>query len=311
MEIKFEELTYLSADGHTRVHGYIWSPTEGVLRGIVQIAHGMCEYVQRYDALARRFCEQGFVFCGNDHLGHGNTAFDDDDLGFTAPRGGAEYLVEDLHTMSALVRDRFADLPLVLYGHSMGSFVARVYLTRYGDELAAALISGTAGPEQPTGLALRLTHAIARVRGDRYRSKLLTSLAFGSYNHRFKEEKSAVSWLTRDKEVRERYAKDRFCRVIFTTGAYDTLFTLLSTVSKRNWAADVPKKLPIFIFSGEEDPVGNYGKGVRKVYERLSEAGVEYLRLKLYPDGRHEMHWEENRDEVLADVLSFLKEVGI
>ncbi len=308
-EIGFEELAFCSADGHTSVHGYIWWPLDRAPRGIIQLSHGMCEYVQRYDAWARRFCEAGFVFCGNDHLGHGNSAEGPTDLGFTAPRRGADFLVEDLHTMSTLARRKFGDLPLVLYGHSMGSFAARVYLTRYGEELAAALISGTAGPEQPTGLALGLTHLFAAVRGDRHRSALLTSLAFGSYNRRFRKEKNEFSWLTRDASVRETYGKDHFCHFVFTSAGYETLFSLLHRVSAKNWAADVPKKLPILLFSGEEDPVGNYGKGVRTVYRRLLAAGAERAQLKLYEGCRHELHWEENRDAVFSDLLAFLEEV--
>ncbi|MBQ8356509.1 MAG: lysophospholipase [Clostridia bacterium] len=308
-QVIFEELTYPSADGKTRVHGYIWRPDGVEPRAMIQLSHGMCEYVQRYDGWARRFCALGFVFCGNDHLGHGHTAPDEAHLGFTAPREGAFYLVEDLHTMSVLMRQRFPELPLILYGHSMGSFAARAYLTRYGELLTGALISGTAGAGQPTGVAKRLAHAIAAAKGDLHRSKFLTSLAFGAYNKRFREEKDEFSWLTRDKAVRDAYRDDRFCTFVFTAAGYDTLFTLLNTVSKKNWAADVPKKLPILLFAGEEDPVGDYGKGVRQVYDRLVAAGCEQVSLKLYPEGRHEMHNECNRDKVFADLTAFLEDV--
>lgn len=304
----FEERSYPSADGKSCVHAYIWRPDTENLRGIVQLSHGMCEYVRRYDAWARRFCAAGYIFCGNDHLGHGNTAFGSEELGFTATRGGAEYLVEDLHTMTVLMRTEYPDLPIVLYGHSMGSFAARAYLARYGSDLSAALVSGTAGVKQPTWLARKLTHAIAAVKGDHYRSRFLTALAFGSYNKRFKEENSAQSWLTRDESVRVAYRNDDFSKFTFTTGGYDTLFTLLSEVSKKDWAQKVPKTLPVLLFSGDMDPVGSYGKGVRQVYDRLSRAGCERVALKLYEGGRHEMHNEINRDEVFGDIIRFLEE---
>ncbi len=306
--IVFEEITYPSADGHTTVHAYLWVPEGIEPRAVVQLSHGMCEYVERYDAWARRFAEAGIVFCGNDHLGHGRTAKAKSDLGYTAPRGGADYIVEDLHTMTVMMKERFAGLPLFLYGHSMGSFAARLYLTRYGEELTGALISGTAGAEQPTGIALKLTHAVARTKGNRHRSKFITALAFGAYNKRFAKENDPNAWLTRDTAVRERYAKDPFCCYVFTAAGYDTLFTLLNTVSHKDWAAHVPKNLPIFLFAGEMDPVGNYGKGVAAIYKRLQAAGCNAT-LKLYPDGRHEMHHELNRDEVFADIMDFLEKI--
>ena len=307
-EVIFEERTYPSADGKSRVHGYIWRPDTDCVKGVIQLAHGMCEYAQRYDAWARRFCAEGYVFCGNDHLGHGNTAPDAEELGFTAARGGAEYLVEDLHAMTALMKTEFPDAPIVLYGHSMGSFVARLYLTRYGNDVAAAIISGTAGAGSPTGLGRMLTHLIAAAKGDHHRSKLLTGIAFGSYNKKFKGEEGVHSWLTRDEEVRRAYAGDTFSKFIFTAGGYDTLFSLLGAVSKRDWAKKVPTSLPILLLSGDMDPVGGYGKGVRQVYDRLIKAGCTRAVLKLYEGGRHEMHNEINRDEVFADILAFVED---
>ena len=305
----FEEITYLSADARTRVHGYIWKPADRAPLGIVQLAHGMCEYVQRYDAVARALCAEGFVFCGNDHLGHGNTAPDEEELGYTAPRGGADFLVEDVHTMTRLARAAFPGLPVVLYGHSMGSFVARSYLMHDGTELSGAIISGTAGPQAPAGLAQRLARMLAKTHGDHHRSAFLSSLAFGSYNRRFREEDDPHSWLTRDRAVREKYRNDPFCTFIFTAAGFDTLFELLHTVSRRDWAQRVPKKLPILLLSGDMDPVGNYGKGVRTVCERLQKAGCN-VRLALYEGGRHEMHNETNCTEVYADIIAFVKEVS-
>lgn len=306
-DIIFSESTFLSANGHSNVHYYIWRPANVTPRAVIQLSHGMCEYVTRYDAWARRFCDAGYAFCGNDHLGHGNTAADEEELGFTAPRGGDVLLVEDLHTLTAIIKAEFEGLPVVLYGHSMGSFAARKYLTLYGDEVSAALISGTAGPGQPTAVAKRLANMIAATKGDHHRSKFLTSLAFGSYNRRFAEEKDALSWLTRDEAVRRAYGEDPFCRFVFTAAGYDTLFSLLHFVSRRAWSRALPRELPILLFAGRQDPVGNYGKGVEKVFDRMKEDGCN-VRLCLY-EGRHEMHNELGRDEVFSDICAYLEEV--
>lgn len=304
-----ETFTYPSADGRNTAQAYVWEPAGGAPRGVIQLSHGMQEYVRRYEAVADYFTAAGYVFGGNDHLGHGNTAKNADELGFTAKRGGAELLVEDLHAMTQKLKERYPGLPVILYGHSMGSFAARLYLTKYGTEIDGALISGTSGPGQPTGLALTLAHLSAALHGDHHRSKLLTGLAFGSYNKHFKEEHDPLSWLTRDKEVRAHYADDPLCSFLFTTGGYDTLFNLLSAVSRKDWAEKVPRSLPILLLSGDEDPVGQYGKGVKKVYDRLVESGHDRVTLKLYAGGRHEMHNEINRQEVLADILDFFNTV--
>jgi alpha-beta hydrolase superfamily lysophospholipase len=303
----FEERTYLSADKRTQIHGYIWRPEGIPLRGIIQISHGMCEYIKRYDAWARRFCEIGFVVCGNDHLGHGETAENAEELGFIPQKIGADCLVEDLHAMSQLIKAEYPELPLVLYGHSMGSFVLRAYLSCYGEELSAALISGTAGAGQPTAVAKKLAQTIAAVKGDHHRSKLLTSLAFGAYNKRFEDEQDRRSWLTREKSVRDAYKNDSLCRFKFTAAGYEALFTLLSNVSSKKWPLTVPKKLPILLFAGDMDPVGDYGKGVQQIYDRLVDAGCERVAIKLYAGGRHEMHNELNSDEVFADLTAFLE----
>lgn len=307
-EIKFEQTSFLSADGKTSVAAYFWYSEEITPRAIIQLSHGMCEYITRYEAWARRFAEAGYIFCGNDHLGHGSSVQSKSELGFMAKRGGAELLVEDVHQMTRFAKEKFPGLPLVLYGHSMGSFVARLYLSRYGEELAGALISGTAGPGQPTGLGKKMAHLTGAVRGDHHRSRLLTAMAFGSYNKKFKEEKSLFSWLTRDEAVREKYGKDPYCTFVFTTAGYDTLFSLLGAVSDKRWADGVPKKLPILLFAGDMDPVGNYGKGVRKVYDRLRAAGCS-VQLQLYEGGRHEMHNEINKDEVFCDLVRYLEEI--
>ncbi len=306
-EVKYEEISFLSADQKTTVRGYFWSPATPP-KAIIQLSHGMCEYVQRYDAWARRFAEAGYAFCGNDHLGHGRTAPAVEELGYTAPKDGADYLVGDLHTMSTLAKEAFPGVPLVLYGHSMGSFAARVYLTRYGTELSGALISGTAGPGNPTGLALMLNALIGKSKGLHHRSRFLSALAFGAYNKRFAAEKDVFSWLTRDAATRSMYERDTYCHFLFTSAGYDTMFTLLHEISRKKWADGVPKTLPVLLFSGDMDPVGGYGKGVRKIYERMCAAGCN-VKLKLYALGRHEMHNELNRDEVFDDLVAFLEEI--
>ena len=202
----------------------------------------------------------------------------------------------------------YPSLPVVLMGHSMGSFVARLYIEHYSDEIDAAIIVGTGGPEAPAALGKKLAQIIIVKEGERARSALLDKLAFGSYNKKFKKETVPHAWLTRDEEVRERYNEDKFCNYKFTARGFYDLFDMLEAVSKKSWAKKIRSDLPILIMSGDKDPVGNYGKGVRKVYDRLADAGMEDVTLRLYVDCRHELFNELNKEVVIKNTVDWIEE---
>ena len=302
---KLKNIRFTSTDGSTRVAGYIFEPA-GEPRAIIQISHGMCEHIMRYEQLANELCTRGFLVCGHDHLGHGNTAPDSRHLGFTARGGGVNFMVCDLYRMTKIMKHRYGDIPVVLLGHSMGSFIARRYISNYGDAISAAIISGTAGPESPTGLGMALAGGIMKRKGEMHRSEFLRSISMGSYNKKFKHENCPQSWLSRDEEIRVKCAEDPFCNYLFTVRGYYDLFELLNSISSREWAESVPKKLPILLVSGDMDPVGNYGKGVKKVYRSLKKAGARDITMRLYYGGRHEMFNEINRDEVINDTVEWI-----
>lgn len=303
-----ESRTFLSSDGITEVAYYVYKPKKGEIKAIIQLCHGMCEYVLRYEPLARALCSKGFIFCGNDHLGHGYTAESEEDLGFTAVGGGGAFLVKDAHTLTEIMKAEYPNLPVVLMGHSMGSFVARLYMEHYADDITAAILSGTGGPEAPASLGKKLAQIVIVKEGERSRSALLDKLAFGSYNKKFKKETIPHAWLTRDEEVRLRYAEDKFCNYKFTARGFYDLFDMLEAVSKKAWAKKIKSDLPILLISGDKDPVGNYGKGVRKVYDRLAEAGVKDVTLRLYVDGRHELFNETNKEVVIKNTVDWIEE---
>jgi alpha-beta hydrolase superfamily lysophospholipase len=302
------EDTFLSNDGDTDVAYYIFTPKNLRPKAIIQLSHGMCEYVLRYTGLAEALCEKGYIFCGNDHLGHGYTAECEDDLGFTAAGGGAAYLVKDVHKLTRIMKNKYPDLPVVLIGHSMGSFIARLYIEHYADEIAAAVIVGTGGPEAPAALGKKLAKIIMVEKGERSRSALLDKLAFGSYNKKFKKETTPHAWLTRDEQVREIYDTDEFCNYKFTARGFYDLFDMLDAVSRKEWAKKIDKDLPILLMSGEMDPVGNYGKGVKKVYNRLKHAGVKDVTVRLYTEGRHELFNEINKEVVIRNTIEWIED---
>ncbi|MBR7185160.1 MAG: lysophospholipase [Clostridia bacterium] len=304
-ENSFVQSSYPSANGRDTVACYVWTPTDRPPCAVVQLSHGMQEYARRYAPLAEFLCTHGYAVAGNDHLGHGATAASADDLGFTG-EGGADAMIADVHTMTERLREQFPGLPIILLGHSMGSFIARNVAAAFGGDYAGMIFSGTGGPEMPTGAGRMLARWRMFRRGERYRSQLIAKVAFGNYNRRYDAPVTKKSWISRDEAVVKAYMADPFCNYAFTARGWYDLFDLLGRVSARDWAAKLPADLPILLASGTMDPVGNFGRGVEEVYRRLEKAGVRDLTIKLYPDARHEILNETNRSEVYADMLAWL-----
>jgi alpha-beta hydrolase superfamily lysophospholipase len=299
--------TFRSSDGKTDIAYNIWEPSSPAeARAVVQISHGMCEYSGRYAPYAEHLTGQGYIVAGNDHIGHGLSAASPDDLGYIPPEDGPELLVADLHSMTLLLKERYPGKPVVLLGHSMGSFIARYYLSLHAEELEGAVIMGTAGPGAPTGLAAFIASAVGSAKGERHRSKLLTSLAFGSYNKHCAKEEGPFAWLSTDAENVRRYEADPLCGFMFTVAGFKALFSLLGFVNGPDWPKTVPTDLPVLLISGEDDPVGAYGKGVKKVASMLGGEGVKHLTVKLFRGDRHEILNETDRAEVWAYIDRWL-----
>ncbi|MBQ8994696.1 MAG: alpha/beta fold hydrolase [Oscillospiraceae bacterium] len=306
MAVVREESLFDSTYADKKLHLVLWKDGEKAPKGIVQISHGMCEYVLRYDELANALVEAGYVVCGNDHLGHGETASNKDELGFMADKDGYLYMVKDLRNVSNWIKEQYPGLPLVLYGHSMGSFLARLYASTYSDGVAAYVFSGTGGPNPASGVALKLIDLISKFKGEHHRSPFLTKMAFGSYTSKIPEAKTGYEWVTKDPVKFDEYLHDPFCMYLFTLSGYRDLMSVLGAVSEKGWASKLNKDLPYLLVSGDEDPVGDYGKGVQTVYERMKEAGCTKAECRLIPGMRHEPHNEVNRKEFYKDTIAWL-----
>lgn len=293
-----------SSNGKRDLSCYVYTP-DGAPRGILQISHGMCDYIENYAKLAEYFCDRGFAVCGNDHLGHGNTAEDARDFGYFGS-GGYHTLVKDLRKMNKFIRASYPSLPLVMLGHSMGSFLARLYAVEYPDTADGFIFEGTMGFGSPTKAGQLLATAVAKSRGAHFRSKLLYDMSFRAYNAKFSGE-GEFAWLSRDPSVGERFAKDHQRNFIFTADGYAALFGAITVISKPQWAQDYPKSKPTLLVAGEMDPVGAYGKGPCEVYERLNDSGCDNVSLKLYEGARHELHTETNKEEFFSDLVSWIE----
>ena len=301
-----EEGFYPSADRETQIACTVWKP-EGQPVGILQIAHGMVEFIDRYDRFARKMAEQGWLVAGNDHLGHGRSVLSDDRHGYFSGEDSLKVLLEDMQTLRGRLRQDWPGVPYFLMGHSMGSFLTRAYIQQYGKGLSGVIIMGTGSqPGMVPGLGRKICRSIAARKGWTYRSSFVDSMALGSYNKRFEAERMPRAWLTRDKEIVEAYNRHPWNNFVFTLNGYDTLFSAIGTAQSKAGIDRVPKDLPLLLVSGGDDPVGSFGKGVRQAYEAFRQAGIKDVKMKLYPEARHEILNELNHDQVDQDLLDWL-----
>ncbi len=293
---------------NTKIHCCQWVP-EGKVRGVIQIVHGIAEYGARYDELARVFADHGFVVVAEDHMGHGGSISEEIPQGCFAD--GWLTAVSDTYRLLCMTKEEYPDVPYIIYGHSMGSFMTRTLLYTYPNAgLSAAVISGT-GWMPP--VILKTGRAVcgmeAKKKGEQNTSPLINKLMFGSYNKGFENPRTPFDWLSRDEKEVDKYIADPLCGFDASIGlAREMLGGMLMNQDRKN-LEKMPKDLPILFVSGEADPVGGNGKGVRQAYEAFNKIGMKDVTLKLYPEGRHEMHNEINRAELHADVLAFLDRV--
>lgn len=301
-----KDLNIPSKDGVHRLHVVLWEPV-GEPKAVVQISHGMVEMIDRYEDFALFLNRHGYVVIGNDHLGHGQTAGNDADLGYFCPRNMSATVVADLHRVTKCAKKKYKNKPYFLLGHSMGSFMARRYLMTYGMELDGAVICGTGSQSWFTLAAgTVVANAIRLILSDRYRSRLLERSAFGSYLKRIPNARTKSDWMTRDTKIVDYCKSNKYCSFDFTINGYRTLFEVLFFIQKKQNIDRIPKELPLFFIAGGQDPVGHYGKDVRNVSSSYEKAGVEDVSLKIYQEDRHEVLNELDRDQVYTDVLAWL-----
>lgn len=298
---------YKSADKTNNIAYYVYFPI-GEVKGIVQISHGMCEYFDCYEKFADFLTAKGFLVCGNDHLGHGFSVSTNDDLGYFSPERGWENAVDDLFYLTKMIKRSYPDLPYFLYGHSMGSFLARAYVTKHGSKnLTGAVFAGTSGNIVGISELLAMVDSMILLNGERYRSKMTLKLVLSIYNHKIENNQSDYDWVSRDETAISNIADDPKRTFIFTLNGYRNLLLALGYVSADKWFETYPKSLPTFFISGTDDPVGNYGNGVQKVYEKLKEQECN-VDIKLYQNARHELVNEINRNDIYNDVLNFFEQ---
>lgn len=299
--VNVQEFYYPSSDGTHQTHAVLWAPEGREIKGVVQLVHGICEYILRYDNFARFLASQGYVVVGNDHLGHGKTATGPQEYGYFSRWWD---LVHDVRTLQLKVKETYPELPYFLLGHSMGSFVARTFLIDYPGSLNGCILSGT-GQEPPVTVA---AGKFLTGMGDPKKvNKLFYDLSIGAYNKKFAPTRTSADWICRDETVVDAYLADPLCNFPTKAGMNHAMMTGLQYVADKENLRKMDKNLPVLFFAGDQDPVGAMGKGVKKVSGWFREAGMKDVTVKLYPGGRHEMLNETNKEEVYADVLAWLE----
>ena len=299
-----EEIRYDSC-GSGSLRALIWRG-ESAPKAVVQIVHGIAEHVLRYDDFANYLVQQGFAVVAADHMGHGSSTATNDVRGYF--HGGWFSAVDDVMKLMDIAKERFGDVPYFLFGHSMGSFMARTVLAKYSDcGLAGCVICGTGW--QADGLlkvAIPTSQLICKLFGESKPSKLLQTMAFGAYNNRIERKRTGYDWLTRDNKIVDAYVADALCGFVPTAGLMRDMMTGIQYIQMEENLMAMNKSLPCFFIAGSEDPVGDYGTGVRHTADVFRAMGMERVKMKLYPLCRHEILNEINRKEVYADVAAWL-----
>lgn len=300
------EFTFLSADGKTNIHAVEWLP-EGDVRAVLQISHGVAEYILRYEPFAEYLTARGFAVVGHDHLGHGASVSDGAARLYFGPKGSWNWVVDDIYTRRNLAGRRFPGVPYFLLGHSMGSFLARTYLIRYPGTVDGAVIMGTGqmSPALIAGGKIIAARESARI-GEDHASPVVEKLAFGAYNKRFAPNRTASDWLSVSSENVDRYLADALCGGTPTSGLFREMLGGLTFIAKPENLKKMNVNIPVLFISGAMDPVGDCGKGVQRAYRSFQKAGVRDVSIKLYPELRHEIMNEDCRETIFEDLYQWL-----
>lgn len=304
-----EEFYYDSYSNTNKIHAIKWVP-EGTPLCIVQIVHGMAEYVERYDEFATFLTDRNIMVVGADHLGHG-LSMGENPSGYFCERQPDKVLVEDVRILKTIIRKEYTDIPYIMFGHSMGSFITRNFIHTYSREIDGAILAGTGMLPKPLLVAMKmLVNVLILAKGSRYKSAFIDKIAFGSYLDRIDNPQTVYDWLSTDGERVKKYMEDSLCGFSFTLNGFKGLAGLMSGLYDREKIATIEKDFLIHFIYGDQDPVGDYGKSAYKSSQVYIDAGMNKVTDKVYPGKRHELLHEDIRENVMEDIYTWInKEV--
>lgn len=297
---------YFESCGAGNIHVNIWEP-DGGIRGVVQIVHGIAEYGKRYEDFARFLNQYGFLVIAEDHMGHGKSISNESPQGYFT--GGWFSAVEDTYRLLKETMEEFPNVPYILFGHSMGSFMVRTILAKYPDSgITGAVICGTGWqPKIILKTGIFLSKQICKTKGEKKTSAFLQNLMFGAYNKRVDRPRTPYDWLNRIPNEIDAYVADPLCGFSATAGLARDLLLGIAYIQDKTHLPKMNKDLPVFFIAGGDDPVGSYGSGVRKTAEKFKDAGLEDVSVRIYPLCRHEILNEMNKRDIYLDVLNWIQ----
>jgi len=301
-----EEIRYLSSDREHKIYAKIFIPN-GEIKGIIQICHGMNGYISKYDEFAISFVKQGYVVCGNTHLGHKDSVNSIDELGFFGEFRGSYYLINDVRKLTQIIQKKFPNKNIFLFGHSFGSFIARTYILNYSNDLAGAVFSATAGPQSLCDSGIAFLNTIISKKGYRFRSEKIYRILFKAANRQIENPKSDFSWVSKRTEE----FVNSLMKTPFTVTGLRDILLLIKKCNTQKEINHISKELPIYFFSGSEDPLGEYGEGVKRAIKLYEKAGIKDVSYQIYEGDRHECLSEDNRLEVINDILKWIEKRNI
>jgi len=305
--MKSADFSFQTIDG-AKLHVNGWTIDRP--KAIVQVLHGMAEYGSRYARLAEALAAAGYTTYAHDHRGHGKSIPRGTPPGHMADSDSWNRIVEDAHGVNREITKRQADLPIIVLGHSMGSFVLQQLLFEHPNDMVAAALSASSGKPPPIAMVGKLVARIERARvGKRNPSSVLQRLTFGEYNKTFSPARTEFDWLSRDPDEVDKYVADPLLGFAVSTQTWLDLLNALDRISNPQNVAKIPKSMPLYLFAGDQDPVGDFGKGMKRLYDAYKRVAIFDVRLKLYPGARHETLNETNREEVTRDFIAWCDEI--
>lgn len=303
----FRDFYFDSSTGKNKIHARVCMP-DAEPKAMIQIAHGIAEYIERYDDFMSFLASKGYMVVGNDHLGHGKSFVNENDMGYVADKDGWWHIVDDVEILRQAMKKNYPELKQVIFGHSMGSFVARTHLIRYPGAFDAAILSGTGNQGRALVKGgLTMGGLVKTFKGGHHYSKLLNNLAFGTYNKIYDNPRTDYDWLSSNEENVDKYIADPLCGFIPSAGLFSDMMVGVDYITKKSNLSLMKKDTPVYFMSGTMDPVGECGKGVMKAYKNFKKAGMKNVDIRLYIDGRHEMLNEVNNAEVYEEVFKWIK----